>query len=216
MLIALRQGNVVSGEFFSDIIRDFGFGYDERSAMLTGAYRFPAMESVIYGRPFAEALKEEVERADAHAVFLLASGTLSRETDMVEQIRSALGNRFAGVHSKIGSHTPRVDCVAAANAAQAAAGADLIVTLGGGSVTSTRRRSSRCAWRTASSTRPQPRRLPRSHPGRRRQDHPAADRGAAKSAQSAIPTTLSRPASTPPRPAAPTPRATSRKATAIR
>src|SRR5277367_1343595 len=102
--------------------------------MMSGAYRFPAMESVIYGRRFTEALKEEVERADAHAVFLLASGTLARETGMVEEIRAALGNRFAGVHAKIGSHTPRVDCVAAANAARAA-GADLIVTLGGGSVT---------------------------------------------------------------------------------
>src|SRR5215469_4574997 len=102
--------------------------------MMTGAYRFPAMESVIYGRPFADALKEEVERADAHAVFLLASGTLARETGMVEDIRAALGNRFAGVCAKIGSHTPRSDCVAAANAARAA-GADLLVTLGGGSVT---------------------------------------------------------------------------------
>src|SRR5215469_15228969 len=102
--------------------------------MMTGAYRFPAMESVIYGRPFAEVLKEEVERADAHAVFVLASGTLERETDLVAQLRAALGNRFAGVCAKIGSHTPRVDCVAAANTARAA-GADLIVTLGGGSVT---------------------------------------------------------------------------------
>jgi maleylacetate reductase len=102
--------------------------------MLTGAYRFPAMESVIYGRPFTEVLKEEVERADAHAVFVLASGTLARETDLVERLREALGNRFAGLHAKIGSHTPRVDCVAAANAARDA-GADLIVTLGGGSVT---------------------------------------------------------------------------------
>jgi maleylacetate reductase len=102
--------------------------------MMTGAYRFPAMESVIYGRPFTEALKEEVERADAHAVFVLASGTLARETDLVERLRAALGNRFAGLHAKISSHTPRVDCVAAANAARAA-GADLIVTLGGGSVT---------------------------------------------------------------------------------
>ncbi|HWD59779.1 MAG TPA: iron-containing alcohol dehydrogenase [Stellaceae bacterium] len=102
--------------------------------MMTGAYRFPAMESVIYGRPFAEALKEEVERADAHAVFLLASGTLARETDLVDKLRAALGNRFAGLCAKIGSHTPRTDCVAAANAARAA-GADLIVTLGGGSVT---------------------------------------------------------------------------------
>jgi maleylacetate reductase len=103
-------------------------------AMLTGAYRFPAMESVIYGRPFTEIIKEEVERAAAHAVFVLASGTLARETGLVEELRAALGNRFAGLHAKIGSHTPRVDCVAAANAARAA-GADLIVTLGGGSVT---------------------------------------------------------------------------------
>ncbi len=102
--------------------------------MMTGAYRFPAMEGVIYGRPFTEALKEEVERADAHAVFVLASGTLARETDLVNQLRAALGNRFAGLHAKIGSHTPRIDCVEAANAARAA-GADMIVTLGGGSVT---------------------------------------------------------------------------------
>jgi len=102
--------------------------------MMSGAYRFPAMESVIYGRPFAEVVKEEVERADAHAVFVLASGTLTRETELVNQLRAALGNRLAGLCAKIGSHTPRTDCVAAANAARAA-GADLIVTLGGGSVT---------------------------------------------------------------------------------
>ncbi|HTZ35293.1 MAG TPA: iron-containing alcohol dehydrogenase [Stellaceae bacterium] len=102
--------------------------------MLSGAYRFPAMESVIYGRAFAEALKDEVERAGAHAVFVLASGTLARETGMVDAVRAALGNRFAGLCAKIGSHTPRVDCVAAANEARAA-GADLLVTLGGGSVT---------------------------------------------------------------------------------
>jgi maleylacetate reductase len=102
--------------------------------MMTGAYRFPAMESVIYGRPFTEVLKEEVERADAHAVFVLASGTLLRETELVAALRAALGNRFAGLHARIGSHTPRADCVEAANAARDA-GADLIVTLGGGSVT---------------------------------------------------------------------------------
>ncbi len=102
--------------------------------MLTGVYRFPPMESVIYGRPFAEALKEQVEESGANSVFLLASGTLNRETDMVEQVRNALGNRLAGVYAKIGAHTPRVDVVAAANAARAA-GADLLVTLGGGSVT---------------------------------------------------------------------------------
>src|SRR5437588_7743890 len=102
--------------------------------MLSGIYRFPPMDSVIYGRPFAEAVKEQVEQSGATAVFLLASGTLARETGLVGQIRYALGNRLAGVHARIGAHTPRTDVVDAANAARAA-GADLIVTLGGGSVT---------------------------------------------------------------------------------
>lgn len=102
--------------------------------MLTGTYRFPPMESVVYGRPFAEALAEQVEQSGANSVFLLASGTLERETDMVGQVRRALGNRLAGIHARIGAHTPRIDVVAAANAARAA-GVDLLVTLGGGSVT---------------------------------------------------------------------------------
>jgi maleylacetate reductase len=102
--------------------------------MLTGTYRFPPMESVVYGRPFAEALKEQVEQSGANSVFLLASGTLNRDTDMVGQVRQALGNRLAGIFARIGAHTPRVDVVAAANAARDT-GTDLLVTVGGGSVT---------------------------------------------------------------------------------
>src|ERR1700730_9137295 len=102
--------------------------------MLSGAYRFPQMENVVFGKPFAEALAQEVDRLDARAVFVLASGTLSRETDLVERLRQMLGNRFAGLCAKIGAHTTRNDVVAAANSARES-GADLVVTLGGGSVT---------------------------------------------------------------------------------
>jgi maleylacetate reductase len=102
--------------------------------MQSGVYRFPPMDSVIYGRPFAEAVKEQVEQSGATAVFLLASGTLARETGLVGQLRDALGNRLAGVYARIGAHTPRTDVFDAANAARAA-GADLLLTLGGGSVT---------------------------------------------------------------------------------
>jgi len=102
--------------------------------MLSGIYRFPAMESVVFGKPYAEALAQEVDRLDARAIFVLASGTLARETDLVERLRLMLGNRFAGLCAKIGAHTPRTDVAAAANAAREA-GADLLVTLGGGSVT---------------------------------------------------------------------------------
>jgi len=102
--------------------------------MLSGAYRFPQMESVVFGKPFAEALRQEVDRLGTQAVFVLASGTLARTTDAVDRVRQVLGNRLAGVCAKIGAHTPRIDVVNAANAARAA-GADLLVTLGGGSVT---------------------------------------------------------------------------------
>ena len=102
--------------------------------MLSGVYRFPAMESIVFGKPFLEVLAQEVDRVEARAVFILASSTLARETNTVDRLREMLGNRLAGVCAKIGAHTPRTDVVAAANAAREA-GTDLIVTLGGGSVT---------------------------------------------------------------------------------
>src|SRR5207302_6229747 len=68
------------------------------------------------------------------AVFVLASGTLARDNGTVDRLRAMLGNHLAGVCARIGAHTPRTDVVAAANTAREA-GADLIVTLGGGSVT---------------------------------------------------------------------------------
>jgi maleylacetate reductase len=102
--------------------------------MLSGVYRFPQMENVVFGKPFAEALAQEVDRVDARAVYVLASGTLARTTDTIDCLRQVLGNRIAGVCAKIGAHTPRTDVVEAANAAREA-GADLLVTVGGGSVT---------------------------------------------------------------------------------
>src|SRR5947208_4408580 len=102
--------------------------------MLSGVYRFPQMENVVFGKPFVEALAQEVDGVEARAVFILASATLARETDTVDRLRGMLGDRLAGVCAKIGAHTPRTDVVAAANAAREA-NADLIVTLGGGSVT---------------------------------------------------------------------------------
>jgi maleylacetate reductase len=53
---------------------------------------------------------------------------------VVDGIRGVLGNKLAGVHARIGAHTPRIDVVAAANAAREAR-ADALLTVGGGSVT---------------------------------------------------------------------------------
>jgi maleylacetate reductase len=102
--------------------------------MQSGTYSYPGTGRVIYGIGFVEAMMDEVTRTNARRVFVLASGTLERETDVVQRIRLALGERQAGIHAGIAAHTSRHDVVAAANAARAA-GADLILTIGGGSIT---------------------------------------------------------------------------------
>jgi maleylacetate reductase len=102
--------------------------------MLTGRFTFPAIERIVYGKPAAAALQEEAQRLEATRVFLLVSGTMNRETDEVGKLRAALGNRYAGLHDRMPPHTPRDAVIEAANAARAA-GADLIVTFGGGSLT---------------------------------------------------------------------------------
>ena len=86
--------------------------------MIQGTHRYPPMERVIYGMPLAEALAQEIERIGANAVYVLASGTLARQTDVIDRVRDVLGNKLAGVCAKIGAHTPRIDVVAAANAAR--------------------------------------------------------------------------------------------------
>src|SRR3954452_21692812 len=102
--------------------------------MIHGIHRTPPMDRVIYGIPLAEALADEIARLNARAVYVLASGTLNRETGVVDTVRHVLGNRMAGLCARIGSHTPRIDVVAAANEARAAK-ADWLLTVGGGSVT---------------------------------------------------------------------------------
>jgi maleylacetate reductase len=99
-----------------------------------GTHRYPPMDRVVYGVPLAEALAEELRLRDSRAVYVMASGTLARQTDVIDTVRDVLGNRLAGVCAKVGAHTPRTDVVAAANEARAA-NADLVLTVGGGSVT---------------------------------------------------------------------------------
>lgn len=100
----------------------------------TGRIAFGRMEAVSFGQPAAAAVVEEVERVGAKRVFVMASGTLERETDEIDKLRQALGDRVAGTFSAMGAHTPRGDVIAAADAARVV-DADLIVTFGGGSVT---------------------------------------------------------------------------------
>ncbi|WP_178130329.1 iron-containing alcohol dehydrogenase [Reyranella sp. CPCC 100927] len=102
--------------------------------MRPGRVTFGQMEEVLFNRPAAEAIAEVTRRFDARRVFLMASSTLNRQTDEIEKVRQALGNRYAGTFDGMPPHTPRAAVVAAAEQAREA-GADLIATIGGGSIT---------------------------------------------------------------------------------
>ncbi len=100
----------------------------------TGRVVFGRMEEVEFGKPAAQCVAAAAERAGARRVLLMVSGTLNRETDEVEKLRSALGSRYAATFDRMPPHTPRRAVIAATEVARSC-NADLIVTLGGGSVT---------------------------------------------------------------------------------
>ncbi|MFT4519879.1 MAG: maleylacetate reductase [Halioglobus sp.] len=93
-----------------------------------------ATERVHMGRRVADVLLEEAKLLEATRIFLLVSHSLRTNTDEIDQICTALGGRVAAVHSGIPPHAPRSAVLEAAAVARDAS-ADLIVTVGGGSVT---------------------------------------------------------------------------------
>jgi maleylacetate reductase len=100
----------------------------------SGRVAFGQMEEVRFGVPAAEAVAEQIARMGAQRVFLMVSGTLNRTTPEIENVRRALGNKCVGVFDQMPAHSPRHAVIAAAEQARAAE-TDLIVTVGGGSIT---------------------------------------------------------------------------------
>jgi maleylacetate reductase len=95
---------------------------------------YGAIEEVVFGHPAAGAILAQMDRIGANRAFLMVSGTLNRQTDEIGKIAHTLGNRCAGIFDAMPAHTPREAVIAAANAAREVR-ADLIVTVGGGSIT---------------------------------------------------------------------------------
>jgi alcohol dehydrogenase class IV len=73
------------------------------------------------------------EAGDRERAFVLASGSVHRETPIVEDVEEALGAFHAGTHVGIGQHAPQSNVEKAIEGADQA-DADLLVSIGGGSV----------------------------------------------------------------------------------
>jgi maleylacetate reductase len=98
-----------------------------------GRVVFGAMDEVVFGQPAAAAIAAQADRLDAQRIFLMVSRTLNTKTEEIEKIRKALGARVVGTYDSMPPHTPRSAVIVAAEAARSA-NADLIVTVGGGSI----------------------------------------------------------------------------------
>ena len=90
---------------------------------------------ISYGLHFPEAAAKHVkETFHASRVYIIASKSLSTNTDALERLKAALGDRTVGVRIGIGSHTPIadiVDIIAEVRPLEV----DCLITLGAGSLT---------------------------------------------------------------------------------
>ena len=96
-------------------------------------FNYSELKNVFAGACAPAALARLVERLAAQRVLLVASTSLSLATDEFAELQSALGSNFAGLLNGIGPHTPRADVMRTLEAARDA-DADLLVSLGGGSI----------------------------------------------------------------------------------
>jgi len=109
----------------------------------TGIFNYPSIDRIVFGKPFVEALREEADRLSAERIYVLASGTLARETQCIEELRTALNGKIAGVYDRLRPHVQRDDIIEATAEARAA-NADLILTVGGGTPTDAAKMVSFC------------------------------------------------------------------------
>lgn len=116
------------------------------SAVQNGVIAIQPQERIVFGHPAGEAAVAEAERYGARRVFVVSCRSLARLTDgPLQRVVDALGQRCAGVYSRISAHTPREDVVAAAAAARSA-NADLLVAVGGGSTVDATKAMLLCLW----------------------------------------------------------------------
>ncbi len=101
--------------------------------MKTGIFNFLELDRVHFGTPVADALASEAALRGAQRIFVVTSRSLNRNTDAVRTALAQIQQQVVGLYDECVEHTPR-DSVMALAAALREARADLVVSIGGGTV----------------------------------------------------------------------------------
>ncbi|KZT50624.1 putative Fe-containing alcohol dehydrogenase [Calocera cornea HHB12733] len=89
---------------------------------------------ISYGLRFPAACAKHINDSSCANVYIIVSRTLANLTPCLEDLKAALGSKVVGVRIGMTSHTLWSECVEVTNECREL-GVDLIVTLGGGSLT---------------------------------------------------------------------------------
>jgi alcohol dehydrogenase class IV len=125
--------------FIMPPLETFRPAFDEQAANLPFMPIDPSLlptPSISYGLPFPQACASHVRNTfHTSRVYIICSGTLSRNTDALERLTSALGeDQVVGVRKGMVSHTLWSEIMEIVTEAREAK-ADCLVTLGAGSLT---------------------------------------------------------------------------------
>jgi alcohol dehydrogenase class IV len=104
--------------------------------MKTGVFNYLELDRVHFGTPAADALLAEATQRGAQRIFVVTSKSLNRQTDAVSTALARIAPQVVGLFDECIEHTPRDSVIALAGALRQAQ-ADLIVSIGGGTVIDT-------------------------------------------------------------------------------
>ena len=119
------------------------------AGLSVGVFHQTAQERIVHGQPAGTAVLAEAKRLGAQRVFIVTGNSLgqlaAKAQGPVHDVATSLAERHAGTFAAISAHSPREDVLAAAAAARAA-GADLLVGIGGGSAIDATKATLLCLW----------------------------------------------------------------------
>ena len=101
---------------------------------MSRTFRFPAVDRVVHGAGAVRDVPGLVDEVGATRVVVVTGRTLATSTPLVRDLTAALGDRHAATFDGMRAHAPRAD-IDDAIALVREVGADLLVGLGGSSVT---------------------------------------------------------------------------------